>query len=181
VNIPNLISLGRLLSVPILVWAIMDGRMELAFWLFIAAGISDAADGYIAKRLGAQSELGSYLDPLADKALLVSIYLALGAEGYLPNWLVIVVVWRDVLIIGGAMLYHTLTHSLKMEPLLISKVNTVAQIVLAGYVMGSHAFGISFDGVSLVLIWTVAATTVLSGAVYVVGWLRKATSMEGEA
>jgi cardiolipin synthase len=158
----------------------MDARMELAFWLFIAAGISDAADGYIAKRFGAQSELGSYLDPLADKALLVSIYLVLGAEGHLPSWLVIVVVWRDILIIGGALLYHTLTHNLKMEPLFISKANTLAQIVLAVYVMGSSAFGVSFNGLGLTLIWTVAATTVLSGAVYVVGWLRKATSMEGE-
>jgi cardiolipin synthase len=158
----------------------MDGRMELAFWLFIAAGISDAADGYIAKRFGAQSELGSYLDPLADKALLVSIYLALGAGEYLPPWLVIVVVWRDILIIGGALLYHTLTHNLKMEPLLISKINTLAQIVLAGYVMGSKAFGISVDGLSVIMIWAVAATTVLSGAVYVIGWLRKATSMEGD-
>ncbi|MEE8515707.1 MAG: CDP-alcohol phosphatidyltransferase family protein, partial [Alphaproteobacteria bacterium] len=82
-------------------WLILDNQMELAFWLFIAAGISDAVDGYIAKHLDCQSVLGSYLDPLADKALLVSVYIALGNQSYLPNWLVIMVVFRDLMIVGG--------------------------------------------------------------------------------
>lgn len=177
-NIPNLITLARLLSVPILVWAIVDGRMVLAFWLFVAAGISDAVDGFIAKRFGYQSELGSYLDPLADKALLVSIYVTLGSEGHLPSWLVIVVVWRDILIIGGALLYHTLTQRLKMTPLLISKVNTFAQLLLASFVLGTRALGVDDPLVFQILVWTVGATTVLSGASYVVRWVRKAAIME---
>lgn len=177
-NIPNLISLARLLSVPVVVWAIMDGRMVLAFWLFIAAGASDAVDGFIAKRFGYVSKLGSYLDPLADKALLVSIYITLGIEDYLPNWLVILVVWRDVIIVGGALLYHTLTQNLKMEPLLVSKVNTAAQIVLAGFVLATRALGITDMWLYQVLVWTVAATTVLSGANYVIRWTRKAATME---
>ncbi len=178
-NLPNLISLARLFCVPVVVWAILDGRMMLAFWLFVAAGVSDAVDGFIAKRFGYVSELGSFLDPLADKALLVSIYITLGIEGYIPNWLVILVVWRDVVIVGGAVLYHTLTQNLKMEPLLISKVNTAAQIFLAGFVLATSALGVDDMWLYQVLIVTVAATTILSGLGYVVRWGRKAT-MEGK-
>ena len=177
-NIPNLISLGRLLSVPVLVWAISDGRMMLAFWLFVIAGISDAVDGFIAKRFNYESELGSYLDPLADKALLVSVYVALGIAEQLPLWLVILVVWRDLLILGGALLYHTLTQRLKMEPLLVSKVNTLAQILLAAYVLAARALELGNDLVYQFLVGAVALTTVLSGASYVVGWIYKAATME---
>jgi len=179
VNIPNLISLGRLLSVPVLVWAIVDGRLMFAFVLFVVAGISDALDGFIAKRFGAESELGRFLDPLADKALLVGIYLALWSQQYLPNWLVLLVVWRDLLIVGGALLYQLLTHNLKMEPLLISKFNTLMQILLAAFILGMGAFGMDNAMVLTALIWAVALTTVLSGATYVIGWVRKAATMEG--
>jgi cardiolipin synthase len=179
VNIPNLISLGRLLSVPVLVWAIVDGRLMFAFVLFVVAGISDALDGFIAKRFGAESELGRFLDPLADKALLVGIYLALWSQQYLPNWLVLLVVWRDLLIVGGALLYQLLTHNLKMEPLLISKFNTLMQILLAAFILGMGAFGMDNAMVLTTLIWAVALTTVLSGATYVIGWVRKAVTMEG--
>jgi len=179
VNIPNLISLGRLLSVPVLVWAIVDGRLMFAFVLFVVAGISDALDGFIAKRFGAESELGRFLDPLADKALLVGIYLALWSQQYLPNWLVLLVVWRDLLIVGGALLYQLLTHNLKMEPLLISKFNTLMQILLVAFILGMGAFGMDNAMVLTALIWAVALTTVLSGATYVIGWVRKAATMEG--
>lgn len=177
-NIPNLISLARLLSVPVLVWAVSDGKMMMAFLLFVAAGISDAVDGFIAKRFNYTTELGSFLDPLADKALLVSVYVVLGIEGYLPHWLVILVVWRDVLIIGGAMLYQTLTQRLKMEPLLVSKVNTLAQIILAAVVLATQAMGVTHETVYDVLIVIVALTTTVSGGSYVVGWIRKAATME---
>lgn len=178
-NIPNLISLARLLSVPILVWAVTDGRMELAFWIFVVAGLSDAVDGFIAKRFNYTSELGSFLDPIADKALLVSTYIVLGVEDFLPVWIVILVVWRDLLIVGGAMLYHTLTQNLKMEPLLISKLNTLAQIVLAAYVLAAASLGAEHEWFRFILIWAVAATTVISGASYVVRWIRKSATMEG--
>ena len=177
-NIPNLITLARLLSVPILVWAIVDGQMMLAFLLFIAAGVSDALDCFIAKRFGAETELGRFLDPLADKALLVGIYLALWSQQHLPNWLVLVVVWRDLLIVGGALLYQLLTHNLKMEPLLISKLNTLMQILLAAFVLGMSALGMENALVFMILIWAVALTTVESGTTYVVGWVRKAATME---
>jgi cardiolipin synthase len=178
VNLPNLISLARLLSVPVVVWAIVDDRMVLAFWLFVAAGISDAVDGFIAKTFDLRSVLGGYLDPLADKALLVSIYIALGSQGYLPNWLVILVVFRDVMIIGGAMIYQTLTRDLRMSPLLVSKANTLAQIVLAAYVLGALALEYDNEILFIGLVWLVAITTAASGGSYLVSWGRKAATME---
>lgn len=177
-NVPNLISLGRLLIVPVLVWAIMADRMVLAFWLFVGAGISDAVDGFVARHFSCKSMLGAYLDPLADKALLMSIYVTLGSESYLPNWIVILVVSRDVMIIGGALLYQALTQQLQMSPLFISKINTVAQIVLAGYVLGKHALEIDGDMIVVALTWIVAFTTVLSGASYIVRWAAKTASFE---
>jgi cardiolipin synthase len=178
VNLPNLITLARLISVPAIVWLILDDRMLAAFLLFVAAGISDALDGFIAKHFNRQSVLGSYLDPLADKALLVSVYVGLGYQGHLPSWLVILVVFRDVLIIGGALLIHTLTQSLRMEPLAISKINTGFQIALAALVLAKLGLGIGFWGVTALLVYVVAVTTVLSGAAYLVRWSRRASSVE---
>jgi cardiolipin synthase len=180
-NIPNFISLARLLSVPILVWAIVDSQMVLAFWLFVGAGISDAVDGFLARYLEAKSVLGAYLDPLADKALLMGVFITFGIEGYLPSWIVILVVFRDILIIGGAMLYHTLTQSLQMTPLFVSKVNTATQIILAGFVLALLALDVDYDMALTILIWLAALTTVLSGAVYVVRWTIQASSLEDQS
>ena len=104
--------------------------------MFIAAGVSDAIDGFIAKNFNVRTTLGGYLDPLADKALLTSVYVTLGYEDHIEDWLVILIVFRDVLIIGGAILYQTLTQALTMQPLWISKINTVAQIMLAALLLG---------------------------------------------
>jgi len=177
-NIPNFISLGRLLMVPVVVWAILDDRMALAFWIFVGAGLSDAVDGFLARRMSCISVVGEFLDPLADKALLMSIYVALGTEGYLPNWIVILVVSRDVLIIGGATLYQLLTGNLKMTPLYISKINTVVQIVLAGFVLGSNGLGVEAELPITVLVLLAGVTTLVSGGSYVVGWSAKAASLE---
>ncbi len=184
-NLPNLISLARLLSVPLLVWAILAGKMELAFWVFIAAGISDAVDGFIAKHFGATSALGKYLDPLADKALLLGAYVTLGNAGYLPTWLVILVVFREVIIIGGAILILMLTEAAKIETLRISKINTAAQILLAAVVLAIAAMGLEEGELPLLqvyiawgLTYLVAGTTFLSGASYIVKWGRKTDSME---
>jgi CDP-diacylglycerol--glycerol-3-phosphate 3-phosphatidyltransferase len=96
-TIPNFITMARLLSVPLIVWLMIADRYVAAMLLFIIAGISDAADGFIAKRFGASSELGAYLDPVADKALLVSVFATLGFKGVLPAWVVVLVVSRDIL------------------------------------------------------------------------------------
>ena len=142
-SIPNLITLGRILLVPVVVWAITAGEMQIAFVLFLAAGISDAVDGFLAKRFGMATELGAYLDPLADKAMLVSIYVALGITDAIPRWLVILVVSRDIMIVSAVILSWVVDKPVPLKPLLVSKLNTVAQIVLAGVVMA--ALGFDFD------------------------------------
>ena len=177
-NIPNLISFGRLLAAPVMVWLILDARLTEAFALFIAAGASDAIDGFIAKRFNAETAFGKFLDPLADKALLVCVYVSLAQADLLVIWLAIMVVFRDAVIVGGAILFHTLTHTLTMRPVRISKVNTAAQIVLAAAVLGVSGLGVEGGLFIDVMVYAVAATTLLSGAVYVVTWSRMAAFME---
>jgi len=158
--------------VPVVVWAISSGAMWIAFVLFVAAGVSDAVDGFLAKRFGMTSELGSYLDPLADKVLIVSIYVALGINGVIPGWLVILVVSRDIMIVGAVMLSWLIGNPVKVKPLLVSKLNTVAQIVFATVVLGSLGFNIEAHTLTMVLMGLVAALTLLSVAAYVREWIR---------
>lgn len=177
-NLPNSITLTRIAAVPFTVWLIVEGHLMGAFWLFVAAGISDALDGFIAKRFNMETELGKYLDPLADKALLVSVFVVLGVEGHIVNWLVILVVFRDVFIIGGALLFETMTHSLTMQPLMISKINTTVQIVFAAVVMASAGYGIALEGAMDLLVLATAATTIASGVAYAIEWIKRWAKLE---
>jgi cardiolipin synthase len=178
VNLPNAISLARLFSAPFVVWLILSNETTVAFWIFLIAAVSDAVDGFIAKRLGTETVLGGYLDPIADKVLLVGTYAALGSNGMLALWLVILVVFRDLLIVGGALLFRLLTRTLDMEPLMVSKVNTVAQIVLAAVVLGNSGLGLGLTMLIDVLVVVIAATTLTSGAAYVAQWARRAGGVE---
>jgi len=180
VNVPNIITLLRIAATPFAVWMILEGYLMWAFWVFVIAGISDAVDGFIAKRFNMETELGKFLDPLADKALLVSVYVSLGIEGLIPNWLVILVVFRDVFIVGGALLFETMTHSLTMQPLMVSKVNTTLQIVLAAAVMANAGYGIELDGGLDALVVATALATVLSGLSYAVVWIRRWSQLEDD-
>ena len=175
-SIPNLITLGRIILVPIVVWAITSGEMRVAFFLFLAAGISDAVDGFLAKRFHMASELGAYLDPLADKALIVSIYVALGIAGALPISLVILVVSRDIMIISGFMLSWLVDRPMPINPLPVSKVNTVVQIVLATLVLAEQGFVFNAAPVTAIIIGLVAILTLLSIAFYLAEWLRHMNS-----
>lgn len=170
--LPNLITLARLLAVPLVVWLIISGHWESAFWLFFAASVTDGLDGSLARGLNARTELGAYLDAIADKALLVSVYITLGQAGQIPIWVVILVVSRDVLIVGGFLMLHTLDQAPAMGPLLISKANTLAQLVLAGVVLADVGLNIIGEGLVPALIWLVAITTVASGGAYLIGWGR---------
>lgn len=178
-NLPNLISMTRLLMVPLIVWLIAIGQWKAAFVLFCAAGLSDALDGLIAKRFNAQTRLGRYLDPIADKSLLIAIFITLGVKGALPVWLVILVVSRDILIVGGVMLLYALDQLFEPRPLLASKFNTVAQIALAALVMADLGFAIPRpDWLLTALTLLTAATVVISGAAYLIDWGRRMNAME---
>jgi cardiolipin synthase len=177
-SIPNLITLGRILLVPVVVWAITAGEYRGAFILFLAAGISDAVDGFLAKRFGMTTELGAYLDPLADKAMLVSIYVALGVTEAIPRWLVILVVSRDIMIVSAVILSWVVDKPVPLKPLKVSKLNTVAQIALACVVLASLGFEFNAE----IGVWTLAGLvttlTLLSIAFYVVEWVRHMNAAE---
>ena len=177
-NLPNLITLGRVILVPVVFWLLITGQTEMAFVIFIVAGISDAVDGYLAKTFGWKTELGSYLDPLADKLLIVSIFLALGVGGKLPLWLVIAVVSRDILIVIAIMLSWLLGNPVRIRPLIVSKANTVAQIVLAATVLADEGFGLGLQAARVVLIWLTGALTVASLAAYLHSWLLHMSGYE---
>ncbi|WNK01596.1 CDP-alcohol phosphatidyltransferase family protein [Thalassospiraceae bacterium LMO-JJ14] len=177
-NIANIISLARLLSVPVFVWLILIDETAAAFWLFLAAAISDAVDGIIAKSFNMQTDLGAYLDPIADKTLLVSAYIVLGGKGLLPLWVVIPVVSRDALIVGGALLFDKLTGRLNMEPLLVSKLNTVMQLLLIIAAMLPSVFASPIAPVVTLLSTAVLVTTLVSGAAYVYIWTMRVHVLE---
>jgi cardiolipin synthase len=172
-TLPNLITMARLCAVPATVWLILHARFDLAFALFVAAGISDAVDGWLARR-GARSALGAILDPIADKALLVSVYVALAAVGALPDWLAMLVVFRDLLIVGGFLVLWVLGQPPQVRPLLISKLNTALQIGLAALALAMRGLGLDLAGLEAALVWAVAASTLASGAAYAWGALRRA-------
>ncbi len=179
-SIPNLITLARILLVPILVWAIISGEMRLAFLLFLAAGISDAVDGFLAKRFGMASELGAYLDPLADKALIVSIYVSLGVAGAIPLWLVILVVSRDIMIVGAVLLSWLVGQPVEIKPLLVSKLNTAAQIVFATLVLAALASGFDAEPFLTLTLALVVVLTLLSIGFYLREWMRHMNSTQAE-
>lgn len=172
VTIPNLITIGRLVLVPLIVWLMITEQSVAAFTVFILAGVSDAVDGFLARTFNLRSTLGSYLDPLADKALLVSIYISLAVLGEVPLWVVILVVSRDLFIVGAVVLSWMLDQPMEMRPLLISKLNTVVQIVLAAVVLGDLALGASLGATRTLLVYMVGILTIASAAVYLVDWVR---------
>lgn len=179
--LPNIISVLRIVLVGPVAWLLLTQRYLEALLLFVVAGVSDGVDGYLAKHYAWQSRLGSILDPLADKLLLVTTYVVLAWQEVLPVWLAMVVVARDVVLVGGALAFHWLIGRYEMTPSLISKLNTLAQIVLAVAAVASLGI-LSLPGWLLHgMVYTVLATTLLSGADYVWTWGTRAYRARGAA
>jgi cardiolipin synthase (CMP-forming) len=172
VTIPNLITIIRFLLVPGVVYAMLSGRMDWAFAGFVIAGVSDGVDGFIARQFNQRSELGAYLDPVADKSLLVSVFVVLGIMGQLPLWLVIAAVTRDALIIIAVLLSSVMARPVEMKPLMVSKANTALQIVLIIVVLAELAFTTDFAWVTDALVYLSGLLTAASAAAYLVAWLR---------
>ena len=171
-NLPNLITLARLLMTPLAVSMIVSQRfVDGVPDLRSRPGISDAVDGFIAKRFDLRTELGSYLDPLADKALLTSMYIALAAIGALWPALAILVVSRDLMILFAVLVSWLLAKPVAIRPVWISKFNTAAQIAFAAFVLGSKAYGYDELAAQHGLALIVAASTLASGGVYIAQWL----------
>lgn len=170
--LPNLISVFRLFLVPVIVWMIVADELLAAFAVFLAAGLTDALDGFFARRFQWQTELGAYLDPIADKALLMSVYATLGFFGHLPAWLVILVISRDVLIIGAVLLSWLMGRTVSIHPLMISKVNTTVQIGLAVLILAESGLQLGWTLLIHIMIWTAGLTTAISAAAYLINWLQ---------
>ncbi len=181
VSIPNLITIFRILLVPFTMWLIVTGQYLPAFMAFVVAGVSDGIDGFIAKRFNQVTELGTYLDPLADKLLLVSIYLAMGFLELMPPLLVIIVVSRDVMIVGAVLLSWLMDRPVEMHPLWISKLNTTVQIAFAGFILAGLGLKLGVGGYILTGSFIVGALTVASGAAYMLQWVKHMANGNGHS
>lgn len=173
-HIPNALCILRMLLVVPVAWLLNAGEYQLTLWMFAFAGFTDGLDGFLAKRCGWMSELGKILDPLADKILLVSVFITLAALGIVPVWLAATAVLRDVTITAGAISYNALYGYPNGKPTLISKINTGCQILYLLLAVAAKAGHWVPDTALILLGAMVFVTTVVSGIDYVVVYTRKA-------
>ena len=171
-TLPNVITVARLAAVPVFAWAFLQGSMQAAFLVFLAAGISDGIDGFLARRWKQETAFGAWLDPVADKLLMASAYGLSGYLGFLPAWLVLLVIGRDVLIVGAVLLSRAIGKPLEARPILVSKANTVAQVLLVVLVLADRAFGIAAGEVIAAMVLATATLTIVSGAAFFSIWMR---------
>lgn len=171
--IPNIITGARIVCVPFFVWLLFHHQYERSLILVLLMGLSDALDGFLARWYNWKTTLGAYLDPLADKIMLLTAFVSFAVLGWIPWWLAIIIVARDVVLLVGAVYYHLSTRQLKMEPLAISKINTFVQIVLAVSLIYSQVNPVHTQIISA-LMTIVAVTTLASGSQYIVEWSRRA-------
>ena len=172
--LPNAISLFRIALVLPILLLIMQGRFESALVLFFVAGFSDGVDGYLAKRFKWHTRLGALLDPVADKLLVAGTFLTLVSTGHAPFWLAAIVIFRDVIIVGGAAAYNFFVAPVEGEPTRISKLNTAMELLFILFVLCRAAFGWPAE-ISITVVGTaVLVTVVISGVDYVWSWTRRA-------
>lgn len=178
VNLPNIITLARLFCVPLIISLVLSLKLNLAFIVFAIAGLSDALDGLLARAMKARTILGAYLDPIADKALLVGVYFAFGLTGLVQPWVVILIIFRDIMIVGGVFLLFLFKSHVQMKPLLVSKINTVVQLLYALLILGQIESYLRIDHLNNYLGYLVALTTVISGAGYVIVGFRQLNKVD---
>ncbi len=174
-NIPNILTLARIVMTPVIAYALLKDEVQLALLLLLLAGLSDMLDGLIARFFNQRTIVGAYLDPLADKLMLLTIMVTLFYLGAVPLFLFLAVAFRDALIVLGAISYELVTHNLKMEPSLVSKATTAMQIVCLLVLIFNMGWALSPWLVSL-CVWAAFALTVISGLHYLVVWTRKAVT-----
>lgn len=173
-DIPNLICVVRMMLVWPIIVALIDGRYAFALVLIFLAGASDGLDGFLAKRFHWQSRLGGLLDPLADKLLLVSVFVALSITGLVPLWLTVVVIIRDLVIVSGGVVYQWLVEPVQPEPSVASKINTGIQLLYVLAVIGNRTAGLPPPELLTIAGAAVFVTSTVSGLDYVVRWSGRA-------
>ena len=167
-NIPNFLTLIRLLLVPVLVIFLIQGLFFNALIVFIIAGSSDAIDGFLARILKQKTVIGSYMDPLADKALIISSFVTLSVLGMIPPWLTVIVVSRDLIILVGIAILSFMSISVEINPAFVSKVTTTLQFLTIFLVLASGYLPLYFNSWLIeVVYWTTAIFTIISGLNYV--------------
>ena len=171
--IPNAISIARMLLVVPVAWSIVHHQDETALVLIIVGGLSDSLDGLLAKRFGWVTQAGAILDPLADKLFVAGSFVATAWVGLIPIWITVIVIGRDAIIVGGALIYRWQAGEFKPQPSVLSKVNTFLQLLLVLAVVARHYTGDVPRGVVPALVVAVAITTLTSGADYFFRWGRR--------
>jgi cardiolipin synthase len=171
ITVPNLLTSLRIVLTPLFVIYIIEGRMTAAMVVFVIAGISDGADGFIARVYDQKSRLGSYLDPLADKILLVAAFITLAARDYIPAWLTVIAISRDVLILLGVLLLLLYHGSAQIRPSIISKVTTCLQLATVFFALAAHQFQV-IGGFIAYLFWSTSLLTIISGLHYMHYWFK---------
>jgi len=167
VNIPNTLTLARLLMTPLFVILLLRENLIMALVVFSLAGISDGLDGFIARWFDQKTHVGAYLDPVADKVLLVSAFLCLALRGILPEWLMVIVLSRDVLIVIGIAIFSLTEKPYRIRPSVVSKFTTVAQFMVVVVSLLASSLLPGFGALQSPLVWVTGALTVVSGFHYV--------------
>ena len=175
-DIPNIISILRIVLVAPITYFLWHQNYSIALLLFLIGGLSDGLDGFLARRYKWETELGVILDPMGDKLMMLSAYLLLGWYHLLPWWLVSLVIFRDLIIVVGTLLYRKFVGEAKLKPLFISKLNTALQILLVLSVMFSQMITLNLLIIDS-LLWLVVVTTLMSGYAYINEWGRRAWSI----
>ena len=176
-QIPNLLTLLRIAAAPVLILLFLSEDYELALILFVVAGITDSLDGWFAKRFNCVTELGARLDPLADKILIISAYCMLAWLELIPFALVLLVIFRDLVIVGGYLVL-TLDDDIRMQPSMVSKANTLLQITFVIAVLVENTLWMQPNLFDDILLWLVAIFTIVSGVQYVWVWAIRRTYRE---
>lgn len=170
-QIPNAITIMRLILVPVLLLLLNRGEYGWALLIFAIAGISDGLDGYLARKYKLESQFGGFLDPVADKVLMIGTYVSLVMLGLLPLWLVLLVVARDFLIVGFIMMLLAIGDSIRPAPSIYSKINTVVQILLVVFLLIYKAFAPALGLVVDFLMYALVVTTLVSTVNYYWVWV----------
>ena len=166
--LPHLLTASRLVACPIIVWLLLTHRFKAALVVVLAAALTDWLDGYTARRLGVSGKFGVVLDPLADKVLLVAVFLTLGGIGLIPMWMLFLVIARDVVIVTGALLLRIVRGVRKFRPLTSGKVSTFFQVLLVLLVLIFAAFPFTpLYWLAKAALFSSAALTLSSGAAYI--------------
>jgi len=173
-NIPNLITILRVLLIPVIVYFLIERSYGAALITFLVSALSDLLDGFIARRFNQMSAFGAILDPIADKLTMLAVTMVLAAENLLPVWLAVAIVARDVVIVSGAVAYRALTGHLEMVPTLLSKLNTLLEFGLVMLVLVDASALANLSAPLRSLFILVFVTVSVSGLHYVWVWSWKA-------